>query len=303
MKRSRLRRAKGLRAREETGEFTIQQVLRTEGGNFSPKQRILVDFLHRNYQKVAFMNISELARETEVSEATIVRLAAMLRFNGYPGLQKAVQRIVSQELTTMHRLQLSLEANPHDDSVKKLLELEMHNISRLHQRISKEDVDLLRAQLVEARHVVVLGVMASSPLAMYFGYQLNRVLRHVTTLTEDSLTAKRTICEMGPRDLLVAFGFARYPAAVVQLLKVAGERGAQRWVITDTIISPLVSFGEKCVFVPSEIWGFVDFLAAPLTFLEWVLAGLGIREPDLTTKRLKEFETMATKFELFHHTV
>jgi DNA-binding MurR/RpiR family transcriptional regulator len=281
-------------------EFTIQQILRTEGTDFSPKQRILVDFLHRNYQKVAFMNVIELARETKVSAATIVRLAAMLRFNGYPGLQKAVQRIVSQELKTMDRLQLSLETNAHDDSVKKLLELEMHNISRLQQRISKEDVDLLRAQLVEAKHVVVLGLMASSPLAAYFGYQLNRVLRHVTTLVEENLAAKRTTCEMGPRDLLVAFGFARYPEAVVQLLKVAGERGARRWVITDTSASPLVPLAERCLFVPSEIWGFVDFLAAPITFLEWVLAGLGKREPELTTKRLKEFETMAAKFDLFH---
>jgi DNA-binding MurR/RpiR family transcriptional regulator len=303
MTRSITRRVKGLQVRDEKGEFTIQQLLRTEGGNFSPKQRILVDFLHRNYQKVAFMNISELARETEVSEATIVRLAAMLKFNGYPGLQKAVQRIVSQELTTMDRLQLSLEANPHDDSVKKLLELEMHNISRLHQRISKEDVDLLRAQLVEAKHVVVLGVMASSPLSTYFGYELNRVLRHVTTLIEDNLVAKRTICEMGPRDLLVAFGFARYPAAVVRLLKVAGERGAHRWVITDTSASPLVPLAEQCLFVPSEIWSFVDFLAAPLTFLAWVVAGIVKREPELTTKRLREFETMAAKFDLFHHEV
>jgi DNA-binding MurR/RpiR family transcriptional regulator len=132
---------------------------------------------------------------------------------------------------------------------------------------------------------------------------VNRVLRHVTTLIEDNLAAKRTVSELSPRDLLVAFGFARYPAAVVRLLKVAGERGAHRWVITDTSVSPLVPLAEQCVFVPSEIWGFVDFLAAPLTFLAWVLAGLGKREPDLTTKRLKEFETMATKFELFHHAV
>lgn len=291
----------GRRDDEERNGFTIQRLLRREGEDFSPKQRILIDFLHRNYQKVAFMNITELARETHVSEATIVRLAAMLKFNGYPGLQRAVQRIVSQELTTMDRLQLSLEANPHDGSVKKLLELEMHNISRLNQRISKEDVDLLRAQLVEAEHVVVLGVMASSPLAMYFGYELNHMLRRVTTLTEDNVVAKRTVSEMGPRDLLVAIGFARYPAAVVQLLKVAGNRGAHRWVITDTSASPLVSLAEQCVFVPTEIWSFVDFLAAPLTFLAWVLAGLSKREPELTTRRLREFETLAAEFGLFYH--
>jgi len=229
-----------------------------------------------------------------------VRFAAMLGFEGYPGLQKAVQGIVTRELTTMDRLQLSLQANSEDDLVTKVLELEMRNIWRLRQRISKEEVDRLCAQLVEAKHVVVLGVMASAPLAVYFGYGLNRVLRRVTTLYEDNLPAKRTVCELSPRDLLVAFGFARYPTAIVRLLQMAGERGAVRWAITDTQASPLAAWAERCVFVPSEIWGFVDFLAAPLTFLAWVLAGLGKREPELTTKRLREFETLATKFDLFY---
>jgi len=301
MKQSAAGRERKRQESEDGPELTMQEILRTEGANFSPKQRILVDFLHRNYQKVAFMNIGELARETKVSQATIVRLADMLKFGGYPGLQKAVQRIVAQELTTMDRLQLARQANPQDDSASKLLELEMRNISRLSQRIAKEDVNLLCAQLVDARRVVALGLMASSPLAMYFGYELNRVLPHVTTLTEDNMAAKRAICEIGSRDLLVACGFARYPAAVMRFLRVAGEKRAQRWVITDTSASPLVRHAEHCVFVPSEIWSFVDFVAAPLTFLAWIVAGVVKREPELTARRLQEFETMAAEFELFHH--
>jgi DNA-binding MurR/RpiR family transcriptional regulator len=285
---------------EINGDLNIQRLLRADVKSFSPKQRILVDFLHRNYQKVAFMNVSELAKEARVSEATIVRFATRLGFDGYPGLQKTVQRIVARELTTTDRLQLSLQSNSHNDFVKKILELETGNIWRLQQRIFKEDVELLCTQLVEAKHVVVLGVMASAALAVYFGYELNRVLRNVTTLFEDSLTAKRTIDEMGPRDLLVAFGFARYPSAIVRLMQVAGEREVVRWAITDTQASPLVPLAERCVFVPSEIWGFVDFLAAPLTFLAWVLAGLGKREPELTAKRLEEFELLAAKFDLFY---
>ena len=104
---------------EPRSSGAIDELLGGSGGEFSPKQRILVDFLHRNYQKVAFMNITELARETKVSEATIVRLSTSLKFDGYPGLQKAVQRIVAQELTTTERMRLSLEANVTDHPVER----------------------------------------------------------------------------------------------------------------------------------------------------------------------------------------
>ncbi len=289
------------KAGKSSPEFAIQELLRADGAEFSPKQRILVDFLHRNYQKVAFMSITELAKETKVSEATIVRLAAMLKFDGYPGLQKAVQRIVSQELTTMDRMQLSLELNVLDNPMKQMLNLDLRNISRLYQRVGDEDVRRLRTRLVEARHVVVLGVMASSPLATYFGYELNRCLRRVTTLTEDNLMAKRTISELTSKDLLVVIGFPRYPAAIIRLLATAGERKAQRVVITDTSASPLVKYAEQRLFVPFDLWSFVDSLAAPMSFLAGIVADIVKHEPELTAQRLKEFETLAARFELFHH--
>jgi len=42
------------------------------------------------------MNLNELARETKVSQATIIRLA-LFSLQGYPEFQKAVQRLVSQD--------------------------------------------------------------------------------------------------------------------------------------------------------------------------------------------------------------
>src|SRR6266545_4472834 len=101
--------------------LTIHKLLRGGGTEPSPKQKILIDFLHRNYQKVAFANITELARETKVSEATIVRLAHMLGVDGYPSLQRAVRKIVSEELTTLERMQLSLDAHEFDQPIEQIL--------------------------------------------------------------------------------------------------------------------------------------------------------------------------------------
>lgn len=278
----------------------IDELLGASGGEFSPKQRILVDFLHRNYQKVAFMNINELARETKVSEATIVRLSTSLKFDGYPGLQKAVQRIVAQELTTTERMRLSLESNVADHPVEQMLKLDVSNIARLHQYLSVSQVAALRDRLEGAKNVVVVGVMASAPLALYFGYALNRVLRRVTTHTEDNLAAKRAICELDSKDLLIAFGFPRYPAAVIRFLKSGGERKAYRVAITDTSASPLVRLAEQCLFLPFEMLGFVDSLAAPMSFMAGVVADMARHRPNETARRLKDFETMAAEFQLFH---
>jgi DNA-binding MurR/RpiR family transcriptional regulator len=279
---------------------TIQQLLHGAGSVLSAKQKILVDFLHRNYQKVAFANITELARETKVSEATVVRLANLLGFDGYPGLQRAVRKIVAEELTTLERMQLSLEARELDHPIQQVLKMDMRNIMRLYQHLSRKEVDGVVGRIRGARRVLVAGFMASGPLALYFGYALNRVHPQVVTCVDDGLAPKQAISEMSRPDLLVAFGFPRYPAGVVRLLKVAAARGVDRLVLTDTGASPLAPLATACVFLPFEILSFVDSLAAPISLLAGLVAEIARRDPQRTASRLATFERMTSGFQLFH---
>src|SRR5713226_9683463 len=107
--------------------FAIHELLGGPGRLFSPKQEVPVSFLYQNYQKVAFMTITELAKETKVSEATIVRLANLLGFDGYPSLQKVVQKLVTQELTSLERLQLSLDQHELDEPMQRSLKIDMQS--------------------------------------------------------------------------------------------------------------------------------------------------------------------------------
>lgn len=46
------------------------------------------------------MTASKLGKLTEVSESTVVRFAAELGFDGYPAMQKALQEMARNRLTS-----------------------------------------------------------------------------------------------------------------------------------------------------------------------------------------------------------
>jgi DNA-binding MurR/RpiR family transcriptional regulator len=141
--------------------------------------------------------------------------------------------------------------------------------------------------------------MGSSPLAFYFGYTLNLVFRHIVAFTEDGLELRRVVFEMGSKDLLVAFGFPRYPSSILRVLKIGANRGIPRLVFTDTQASPLVPLADRCVFMPFELMGFVNTLAAPISFLGGLAAEIVKLQPKGTSKRLENFERMAADFGIY----
>jgi len=280
--------------------FAIHELLRSAGRVYSRKQEILVNFLYRNYQKVAFMNVTELAKETKVSEATVVRLATLLGFDGYPQLQKAVQRIVAQELTTLERVQMSLEQHELDHPMQRILKTDMRNLMRVYQHLAADEIDQVVRRILRAKRIVVAGFMASSPLALYFGYALNRLLQNVATYTEDGLAATRTVFDLTKDDLLIAFAFPRYPVSLVNLAETAAARSVPCVGFTDSGASPLSALASPCLFLPFEMLALFDSLAAPLSFLAGLTAEIAKREPKRTARNLKRFETLAASFNLFH---
>jgi len=280
--------------------FAIRDLLGGAKTVFSPKQEVLVSFLYQNYQKVAFMTITELAKETKVSAATIVRLANLLGFDGYPSFQAVVQKIVTQELTSLERLQMSFNQHELDQPMQRSLKIDMRNLMRLYQHVSRVDLDQAVNAIASAERIVVAGYMSSSPLATYLGYGLSRVGRKVATYTEDALPAKQAVFGLSSKDLLIGFAFPRYPIAILNLFQVASTRGIPRLGFTDSTASPLTRFTDQCVFLPFELLAVVDSLAAPISFLTGLIAETVKKQPKRTTAGLEEFESMMERFNLLY---
>src|ERR1700730_1638782 len=89
------------------GEAALFKRLKDGADGFSRNQRVLSKYVIANYQTVAFSTVSQLAEQSGVSEATIVRFTKALAFSGYPAFQKEVRRIVRADLKGTERFKLS----------------------------------------------------------------------------------------------------------------------------------------------------------------------------------------------------
>ena len=86
---------------------------------FSKGQKKIAAYILSNYDKAAFMTASRLGKTVEVSESTVVRFAVELGYEGYPEMQKTLQELVRNKLTSVQRIEVASDQFGNQDVVSR----------------------------------------------------------------------------------------------------------------------------------------------------------------------------------------
>ena len=81
----------------------------------------IADYIRQNYDKAAFMTANKLGGKVGVSESTVVRFADSLGYDGYPQLQRAMQDVIRNRLTTVQLIEMTGELK-EDEVLAKVRE-------------------------------------------------------------------------------------------------------------------------------------------------------------------------------------
>ena len=274
----------------------LVEKLRQGISNFTPRQRGLAEFILQNPESLAFLTITDLARRVGVSEATITRFCSTLGYEGYAHLCREVQETIQSELSTVGRFQLvrTMGRRPVEPrsptGFERVLSNEIDNLMNLTKHIRRADFYACADLIANADRVCIVGSMASSSLADYFGYMLGKIFPHVDVLHGHGGMASAACKRLGPNSLAFLICFPRYPRATVELGRRAAQKGAKIIAITNSPISPVVPLANMTFLIPIGIVSFVDAYAAPMAFLNALVTEFSERKPDATQQSLKLFD-------------
>ena len=166
---------------------------------FSKGQKRIGRYILDHYDQAAFMTASKLGKLTEVSESTVVRFAAELGFDGYPAMQKALQEMARNRLTSTQRIQAA--ENIYDrDVLSSVLQADIENLRQISMDEDRDTFQTAVEKIVHARHIYILGARSSTHLAGYLYFYMQMIFENVTLLAPsemlsfiDSMTAPMSL--------------------------------------------------------------------------------------------------------------
>ncbi len=267
---------------------------------FSKGQRRIANFIEEHYDEAAFMTAAKLGEIVGVSESTVVRFATEIGYSGYPSLQKAMQEMIRDKLTSIQRIEVTTGRIGDKDVIDSVLNQDIDKIKRTIEEVSRDDFDRTVEAIINAEHIYIFGVKSASYIASFFGYYLDLMFGNVIMLNTTSKTTNyEKLFRISDKDVMIGISFPRYSTMAVDAMSFAHERGAHVVAITDSMVSPLVSTADSILIARSDIASIVDSLVAPLSLINALIVAMVIKRKDDVKETFAKLEQVWSEHSIY----
>jgi DNA-binding MurR/RpiR family transcriptional regulator len=253
-------------------------------------QRQIADTLLNHPDDAAFWNAANLAERAKVSEATVVRFAQFLGYEGFPEMRQALTVEARQRIAKQAGL---LHAPP--GAAATLVEIARRDISNIERTVGQVNERMLEAavdRILKSRHRVMIGRGISQHMAELLGYLLT--LAGLPSISGEASDLSLQVANLGPEDLLVAFSFHPYAKETLEAVAFARERKVPVMAFTDRMEAPLVVLSDHTLLVPGENLMYSHSIVAFAVLANAIVTAVAGRDRIKSLQRLRSAERVAT---------
>jgi DNA-binding MurR/RpiR family transcriptional regulator len=204
-----------------TGGLSIIQTMLNK---LPQSEQKLADYILQHPHEVVNSTVSELSTSAKTSGAAVVRLCKSL---GLKGFQDLKMRIAGDLMKSVEQGYRDIEPS---ESLYRVVEKTTSNTIQIirdtAEIIDHENLKTAIGMLLKAKNVHFCGVGASNIVAQDAQQKLIRINKGATAFTDMHLVAT-LIANADPEDVLFAISFSGETQEIINVLKLAKERGVK----------------------------------------------------------------------------
>ena len=268
--------------------------------SFSKGQKEIAGFILESYDKAAFMTASRLGKKVGVSESTVVRFASELGYDGYPDMQRSLQKMIRNRLTTVQRIEVTNDRLGDQDLLSMVLQSDIEKIRQTLEELDRDNFERAVDAIVSAKKIYIIGVRSSAAIAAFLHFYCNLIFDSVVLVSANTVSEIfESLLRVGEGDVVIGVSFPRYSSRTVQAMSFARDRGATTVAITDSEASPLAPISRYSLMARSDMASFVDSLVAPLSLVNALLVAVSWRKNDELARTFRSLEDIWDEYGVY----
>lgn len=278
----------------------ILSTIHNQMASFSKGQRRIAQYIESSYDKAAFMTASRLGKMVSVSESTVVRFAVELGFDGYPSMQKALQEMVRNKLTSVQRIEVTNDRLGDQDVVSMVMQADWESIRMTSEALDRRVLDQAVEAILRARNIYIVGVRSSAVIATFMGFYFRNIFDNVH-LVSSSATSEmiEQMLHVSQGDVVIGISLPRYSSRTVQLMEFARDSGAEVVAITDSLDAPAAKRADHTLLAKSDMVSVVDSLVAPMSLVNALIVAIGQKKKGELSRIFENLEGIWQEYEVY----
>ena len=278
----------------------LLEQIRARLPQFSKAQKRIAHYILEHYEKAAFMTAARIGSTIGVSESTVVRFAAEVGCDGYPQLQKALQEIIRNRLTSVQRMEITSDQIDRGNVIGKVLSMDIERIKHTMEELDTQSFDLAVQKIIHARRIYIIGVRSSAAIATFMNFYFNLIFDNVVKVSANTASEVfENLLRVGEGDVVIGISFPRYSSRTIQAMNFARDRGATTIAITDSEASPLAAISRYTLKARSDMASFVDSLVAPLSMVNALLVAVSRKKGDELSRTFQTLEQIWEEYGVY----
>ncbi|MCC0687882.1 MULTISPECIES: MurR/RpiR family transcriptional regulator [unclassified Clostridioides] len=280
--------------------MSILEQLESPTFKVTKSDKLLIAYIKENIEDVFYKPISQIAKESNIGEATITRFVKKMNFNGLQDFKVTL----AQEISTINKKNIINKNIQNDepalDTAKKLLSSNITTLENTVEIINSSDVHDCARLIINAKKVYFIGIGYSGIIAQDSNYKFMRIgLNCVSFDSSHTMIMMSSIMEEG--DLIVAISHSGETAEIIKTVKLARANNAKIISITENKNSELKDIsdvhlsyvsGETVLETGSVSSKLAQFFIIDLVYTQVVkeLSNKAIERKIKTTNAIKLFK-------------
>lgn len=185
--------------------------------NYTKTEQQIIDYLYQNASSFPFLTIGQLAKQLNVSEATVSRFARHSGYADFKEMRTALLSAVSPEAPAQ-KLSQTLYDN-RSRSVADIFQRQQQYLEKTISYLEPDEIEKAVFAISNAKTIYLYGKGASHSLAELFAFRLNRFGLSVRLCSSGGSELFETMLNITAEDLVIIFGFQKTPCEAAVLLK------------------------------------------------------------------------------------
>ncbi len=270
-------------------KMTLKEKIMENYDDFSAGEKKIAKYIVDNYHDILTLSSGELAKNSGVSDATVVRFAKSLGYKGFLQFRNEMKSEFGN-VKRPYYSSLSMAEKIDDDVIDNYFKTMSIDAQSFIETLDLDALEKVARHILAADTVYLFGVGSDRIVIQYLNNYFPLLGIKTVTILEEGLALREKMLNMTAGDYLVMASFPNVQKDEYWATEYAKSRGAGIFLITDSDVTAKCHQIEDYVITKSSLDAFYNSSVLSMYFCDILLMKLKEVSPERTREALKRYE-------------